>query len=246
MATAAVSAIKPLDEYVSAEEPDYGWYEVENSTFHSLWGGTGHVLNVTSQTWLDESKVYGPDGSIWTHQVVIVVPKHLKYTNVSMAYLTGGCNDESNMVVKPHTDEDVLVVDEISHNAHTIAITVKQIPNCPLHFPDDPRNKSRSEDAILAQAWHEFLKDPKADPKWLPRLPMVKAGYQAMRAAQEFLEQKGIAKIDGWVVAGASKRGWTTWDVGAANCETCKAKILGLVPLVPIVPDIQKEVHQQW
>jgi PhoPQ-activated pathogenicity-related protein len=43
--------------------------------------------------------------------------------------------------------------------------------------------KHRYEDAILAQSWHEFLEDPEANPEWLTRLPMVKASYQAMRAA---------------------------------------------------------------
>jgi len=67
-----------------------------------------------------------------------------------------------------------------------------------------------------------------------------------MRAAQEFLEQKGIAKIEGWTVSGASKRGWTTWDVAAVRCSSCSAKILAICPLVPIVPDMQKEIHRQW
>lgn len=160
--------------------------------------------------------------------------------------MTGDCNENSNAKVQPHSDEDVLVIDEAAHNAHTVTITVKQIPNCKLKFKNDPLHKKRDEDAIIAQAWHEYLQDPEADPRWLPRLPMVKAGYQGMRAAQEFLKKKGIAEIEGWVVGGASKRGWTTWDVGAAKCESCPAKILGLTPLVPIVPDISKEVHMQW
>ena len=67
-----------------------------------------------------------------------------------------------------------------------------------------------------------------------------------MRAAQEFLKEKNIADIEGWVVSGSSKRGWTSWDVGATRCESCPAKILAIAPLVPIVPDIIKEVHQQW
>ena len=124
LCTLGANAIKPLDDYVSAEDPNYSWYEVKEHQFKSLWGGTGHILNVTSQKWLDESKVKGPDGALWTHQVIIVVPKHLKYTNVSLAYLTGDCNEVSNPVLYPHTDEDVLTVDEVSHNAHTIAITV--------------------------------------------------------------------------------------------------------------------------
>lgn len=46
-------------------------------------------------------------------------------------------------------------------------------------------------------------------------------------------------------MAGASKRGWTTWDVGVTKCETC-VKILAIAPLVPIVPDIDDEVHRMW
>merc|ERR1719276_333070 len=90
-----------------------------------------------------------------------------------------------------------------------------------------------------------FLDDPNHDPKWLPRLPMVKAAYQCMRAAQEYLEYAGIAQVEGWVVAGASKRGWTTWDVGVAKCDSC-VKVVAIAPLVPIVPNITAEVHLMW
>jgi PhoPQ-activated pathogenicity-related protein len=59
------------------------------------------------------------------------------------------------------------------------------------------------------------------------------------------LKEKNIADIKGWTVSGASKRGWTTWLVGAVNCTTC-VNIIGVVPLVPIVPDIIEETHRQW
>merc|ERR1719453_2953777 len=74
---------------------------------------------------------------------------------------------------------------------------------------------------------------------------MVKASYQCMRAAQDFIQHSGIADIEGWVVAGASKRGWTTWDVAITRCESC-VKILAIAPLVPIVPSINAEVHRMW
>lgn len=67
-----------------------------------------------------------------------------------------------------------------------------------------------------------------------------------MRAAQEFLKEKGIADIQGWIVSGASKRGMATMDIGIARCKTCPAKIIALAPIVPIVPDISEEVHRQW
>ena len=236
----------PLDDYVSQEDPNYKWRAVPELTFKSFFGGTGHVLNVTSQQWLDESKVSGPDGSLWTHQVIVIIPKNLKFRNISMAYLTGSCNKNPDAPIKPHSDEDVLLVDEIAQDTNAITIAVKQIPNCPLVFPSDPEKRGRSEDAILAWAWKEFLEDPALDPKWLPRLPMVKAAYQSMRAAQEYLKEQSIAEVEGWVVAGASKRGWTTWLVGATKCESCAAKILAINPLVPIVPNLVKEIHRQW
>ena len=112
-------------------------------------------------------------------------------------------------------------------------------------FTSDPIKLERNEDDILAWAWSEFMEDPEKDPKWLARLPMVKASYQCMKAAQEFMSTNGIADIEGWVVTGASKRGWTTWDVGVTRCSSC-VKIIGIAPLVPIVPDIQAEVHRMW
>jgi len=67
-----------------------------------------------------------------------------------------------------------------------------------------------------------------------------------MRAAQEFMAEQKIASVEGWMVAGASKRGWTTWDVGATRCTNCPAKVIAINPLVPIVPEIHEEVHRMW
>lgn len=67
---------------------------------------------------------------------------------------------------------------------------------------------------------------------------MAKAAFQCMRAVTEFAAQKNIAKIEGWVPTGMSKRGWTTWAVGFTTCETC-VKIVGIAPMVPIVPAMQ-------
>lgn len=76
------------------EEEVYNWFEMEDSTFTSVNGGTVHYLNVTSQKWLDETKAYGPNGdNIWTHAVAVNIPKNLKHTNISVALVANGCND---------------------------------------------------------------------------------------------------------------------------------------------------------
>merc|ERR1719456_274898 len=63
-----------------------------------------------------------------------------------------------------------------------------------------------------------------------------------MRAVQEYASQNDLGNIDGWLVSGASKRGWTTWLVGAVNCPTCP-KIEGIAPIVPIVPNLREGLH---
>jgi len=110
-------------------------------------------------------------------------------------------------------------------------------------YPSDPSQKDRSEDAMIAWAWHQFLET--GDPEWVPRLPMVKSAMAAMRAVEEYTREAGIADIDGWVVSGASKRGWTTWMVGAVNCPTCPT-IDAIAPIVPIVPNLIAGVHHMW
>jgi PhoPQ-activated pathogenicity-related protein len=80
----------------------------------------------------------------------------------------------------------------------------------PLFFADSRRH-GRSEDDLIAYSRVKFVVT--GDEEWLARLPMVKSGVRAMDATQEFLasEQGGRLAIDEFVVAGGSKRAWTTW-----------------------------------
>lgn len=244
-----------LDDYVSKADPNFKWHNTGHN-FTTVFGGTAYVLNVTSQQWLDASRGVGPNGAIWTHQVVLVVPKHVVNGNVSIGYLTGGCNNGEPDKPPSKTDEDLLVVDETTWAAKSPGIVVYQIPNCPYVFPTDPLQKKRSEDALIAYAWGMFINDTDHNPEWLPRLAMTKAAMAAFKATEEFASQFNIKAplqpgqlvatdiaIKGWVVAGASKRGWTTWMVGAVKCPTCP-NIVGIAPLVPIVPAMAKEIHR--
>jgi len=185
------------------------------------------------------SRAHGPDGALWTHQVAIIIPKNLKMTNVSFEYVTGGCNEHPSP--PKTTDAEFLLMDEIAFQVGQIAVYVNQIPNCHIIYPSDPEQKHRAEDSMIAWAWNEYLLS--GDPNWLPRFPMAKAGFACMRAAEEYIFVKGIADIKGWVISGASKRGWTAWMVGAATCPKCP-NVIGIAPLVPIVPDLSLTMHR--
>ena len=54
---------------------------------------------------------------------------------------------------------------------------MQQIPNQPITFKKDPKKQSRSEDAIIAWTWKEFLENTN-DPDILLRLPMTKASVR--------------------------------------------------------------------
>lgn len=45
---------------------------------------------MTSQKWLDESYATGPTGAVWTHQVVVIIPKH--FSQHSMTQVSKNAN----------------------------------------------------------------------------------------------------------------------------------------------------------
>lgn len=69
--------------------------------------------------------------------------------------------------------------------AKMVVVALFQIPNQPAYFTADPLHKRRTEDAVIAFTWHQFLENPD-EPDWLLRLPMTKAVVKAMDAVEQF------------------------------------------------------------
>jgi PhoPQ-activated pathogenicity-related protein len=92
---------------------------------------------------------------------------------------------------------------------------------------DSPR-QPRSEDDLIAYGRVKYLVT--GDEEWLVRLPMVKSGVRAMDAIQELLSSGRAGEkldVERFVVAGGSKRGWTTWLVAVVD-----PRVRAIVPLV--------------
>ena len=192
-----------LDRYVARKDSVYGWKLVRTLP------GSGckiHVLELTSQTWRSEKDV---DRSVWKHWLTIVRPDSLR-SNKAFLFITGGSNNDP----APAKASDRII--QFATETGTPAAELFMVPNQPLHFTDSPQ-KGRTEDDIIAytRVKHFTTKDD----TWLVRLAMVKSGVRAMDAIQEFLasEAGGGARPERFVVAGGSKRGWTTWLVGAVD-----------------------------
>eukprot|EP00998_Keelungia_sp_KM082_P012567 NODE_892_length_1573_cov_85.687414_g881_i0.p1 GENE.NODE_892_length_1573_cov_85.687414_g881_i0~~NODE_892_length_1573_cov_85.687414_g881_i0.p1 ORF type:complete len:494 (-),score=112.77 NODE_892_length_1573_cov_85.687414_g881_i0:31-1512(-) len=223
----------PLDDYVNHDDGEFKWFNT-NVTYNFL-GGKGYLLNLTSQRWLTDAD---SDRSIWTHQLVVVVPDKLQYDKDSaFLWITGGEN--RNPEPPSPTGEDVLLTSLVAINTGTIGAALFQVPNEPIVFPSDPTHESRHEDGIIAFTWNTYIKNTsKAD--WLLRLPMVKACMKAMDATEQFVAQKNV-NVTKWVAAGASKRGWTTWTLSAVE-----KRLIGIVPVVMDLLNLPTNMKHMW
>ena len=97
---------------------------------------------------------------------------------------------------------------------------------------------------MVAFGWANAILN-QSNPELLPFFPMAKAGFQAMKAAQEFIGRSKIGNVRSFLVSGGSKRGWTTWLIAGATCDEC-VEIAAIAPVVPIVPNLGKNFHIQW
>jgi PhoPQ-activated pathogenicity-related protein len=200
-----------LDRYVAAPDPTYGYTLVD--TIRGA-GQTTYVLELTSQKWLTEKEV---DRPVWKHWLTIVRPDEVKSSKALMM-IAGGAND------RPAPKAAPIALSVAAANTGSVTAEVRMIPNQPLTFAGD---KPRVEDAMIAYTWNHFLQT--GDERWPARLPMTKAVVRAMDAVTSFCASKegGQVKVDGFVVTGASKRGWTTWTTAAVD-----KRVVAIVPIV--------------
>lgn len=236
-----------LDDYVFKPDAAYGWVDmgeefvIRGSVDKRGW--TGYVLNMTSLKWLtdEDFSATSDGGSLWWHYLVVIVPDEIKYANNGTLWITGGSVTSGPPSA---TDEDIVLSAALASSTGTVTGALFGVPNEHLTFSSDPIQQSRTEDAIIAFTWDHFLKDP-SNPEWLLRFPMVKSSVRAMDAVREFMDQKmpeKNTKLDYYTVSGASKRGWTTWLVGAVD----PTRVMAIIPVVLDAINFVAVEHHQF
>ncbi len=202
-----------LDRYVAQRDSVYGW-RLSSTVLGD--GYTTYVLDLTSQQWRTDKEV---DHPVWKHWLTITKPEQVR-SSKAFLYIGGGSNNDV-MPSKPSARAQRIVTETGS-----VVAELGMVPNQPLRFTDSS-DQARTEDNIIAYSRVKHFETK--DDTWLVRLAMVKSGVRAMDAVQEFLASQagGRIKIDGFVVAGGSKRGWTTWLVGAVD-----KRVVAIIPLV--------------
>ncbi len=199
-----------LDHYVNTPDSNYR-YEVINTVEGD--GYTTFILEMISQQWLTEAEVNLP---IWEHFMVVVVPEEIQ-SDIGFLTITGG--SKSNDAPTGAQASDIKRALETG----TVVSTLYMVPNQPLVFVDDGR--PRTEDSIIAYTWDKYLH--RGDEKWPLRLPMTKAAVRAMDTVTDLVASQRGAEVDQFVVAGASKRGWTTWTTAIVD-----ERVVAIMPVV--------------
>ncbi len=201
-----------LDRYVHTPDPAYEYHLVNTITQD---GAKVHVIEMTSQRWLTTNEV---DRVLWKHWMIVTQPPEVK-SRKSLLFIGGG-NNKSGAPTK--ADANMV---KMALASKTIVTELKMVPNQTLVFSGD--TMQRDEDEIIAYTWAHFLRT--GDERWPLRLPMTKSAVRAMDTVQDFLAKlpSNPITIDGFVVAGGSKRGWTTWATAAVD-----KRVVGIVPIV--------------
>ena len=224
--TAAVTAVpggsspnvaSPLAGYVRAADASARWRQIAAGDFAS---GRFLAAELVSQTWR---------GIPWRHQLAVYQPAKLAVERPPMIlWVDGGSTPEGD--VQPPAKQ-LPIIAGIAEASGLPAAVVRQVPNQPLCG-------GRREDDLIAHSFEQFLAT--GDTSWLLLLPMVKTVASALDAAADLVSREWNLAIDGCVVAGASKRGWTSWLAAAVE-----PRVRGLVPMVIDMLDLPRHMQLQ-
>lgn len=215
-----------LDAYVAAPDTNYSYQVVSTNRGK---GQTAFVLEMTSQAWLTTNEV---DRPVWKHWLIIVRPDKVS-SSKALLFIGGGANGGG----PPRSADGNLI--QIAIAAKSVVAELKMVPNQPLVFAGE--TEQRKEDSLIAYTWDKFLRT--GDPKWPARLPMTKAAVRAMDTVTAFCvgPEGGNTKVDGFVIAGGSKRGWTTWTTAAVD-----KRVVAIIPVVIDVLNIESSMLHHY
>jgi PhoPQ-activated pathogenicity-related protein len=187
MARPAIGASE-LQRYVTADDPAYRWERVAQTSPQE--GLVVHELRLISQVW---------QGITWQHRLRIITPRASNDASSLALLLVAGTG-----AAEQEWREAIFMARTLT----TPVALLSDIPNQPLFG-------GLVEDDLLAHTFVQFLTTQ--DATWPLLLPMVKSVVRAMDAIQDFLYRQRPLPMAGFVVSGASKRGWTAWLTPAVD-----------------------------
>ncbi len=220
------AGLNPLERYVALPDPSYRWKAAAALPGS---GYTTHLLELVSQRWRNESEVDRPR---WQHWLRLVVPDEIA-NDTALLVIAGGSNDKP----APARANPLLAIAAVM--TRSVTAELRMVPNQPLTFAGE--TGPRAEDGIIAYSWDNYLRT--GDETWPLRLPMTKSVVRAMDAVTGFCRSPagGGVEIGRFVLAGASKRGWTAWTAAAVD-----RRVAAVVPVVIDLLNIEASFEHHY
>ncbi|MCB1155477.1 PhoPQ-activated pathogenicity-like protein PqaA type, partial [bacterium] len=219
----------PLDKYVHTPDPVFEYTVVDTIPGE---GFSTYVVRMVSQRWLTEAEVKDP---VWWHWLTIVAPDNVQYGK-GMLFIGGGSRTRE----QPTKPDEITA--QIALTTQSVVASLHNVPNQPMEFVGDDYGP-RVEDELISYGWRKFLEGggKEEDAIWLARLPMTKSAVRAMDVIEELSEPLFGRKVDQFVVAGGSKRGWTTWTTAAVD-----DRVAAMAPIVIDLLNIVPSFEHHW
>ena len=184
-----------------------------------------------SQNWPLKKQANIPT-TTWRHKLDVYIPQQIAYSK-ALLYVSGGYNRNKKGADEfSHSLESVDYIN-IAINNKAPVIELEDVPNQFLFFDNVPKK----EDKILAYTYKMVMNDPLQYAYLAGHLPMAKAVVKAMDAVQEILQQEHGLPVTGFVLSGASKRGWAVWLAALED-----ARVKAIVPIVIDILNVQKSL----
>ncbi len=216
----------PLDDYISRPDDSYRWKIVSETETDDM---KLVVVDMVSQSWRSRKEVNRTE---WQHWLRLAIPKDVR-SNIGFLMIGGGTNRKGE---KPSGPDERMI--GIAQKTGTVVAELGMVPNQPLIFHND--GQERVEDDLIGYTWDQYLRT--GDPTWPARNPMVKSAVRAMDTITAVMNSPtgGGRTVDRFVVAGGSKRGWTTWLTGL------DPRVAAIIPIVIDVVNVEPSMNHHF
>lgn len=174
-------------------------------------GGTLVKINMTSQTW---------QGIPWKHELDVIRPEKTR-GSVMVLLIEGGPANQGE-------------VDMLAEWVNSLGIPIAVL----FDIPNQPLFDGKYEDALIAYTFVQCVKT--GDKTWPLLFPMTKSAVRAMDTIQKVASDEWKSPVNGFVVTGASKRGWTSWLTGVVD-----KRVVGIAPMVYDNLNLSAQMEQQ-